>query len=211
MTATSQAALRLSAALATRLCHDLSGPVNTLLGVADVVADDPSAAAEAIGLMADAGQAMARRLGLCRTAWGSPAELSAEDFARLVAGLATKRLTIDLDRLDRAADFAADAAQLCLNVVLLAAESLPRGGVLALQGNPDGDVIVQIDGPNAAWPAGFAGLLADPTGAWAMLDDPARLQAPLTALLAQASGLSVSLLMGASATPAPALLLRLGA
>ena len=63
----------------------------------------------------------------------------------------------------------------------------------------------------ATGPAGFVGLLADPNQAWAMLDDPARLQAPLTALLAQAAGLSMSLLMGATATPAPALLLRLGA
>ena len=211
MTATPQSALRLSEALATRLCHDLSGPVNTLLGVADVVADDPAAAAEAVGLMADAGQAMARRLRLCRAAWGSAAALSADGFTSLTAGLATKRLTIDLDRLDRSADFSAPAARLCLNVALLAAESVPRGGLLAMQGHPAGNIIVQIDGPGAAWPAGFVGLLADPNQAWAMLDDPARLQAPLTALLAQAAGLSMSLLMGATATPAPALLLRLGA
>lgn len=63
-------ALRLSEALATRLCHDLSGPVNTLLGVADVVADDATAAPEALLLMVQAGQSLARRLRLYRAAWG---------------------------------------------------------------------------------------------------------------------------------------------
>ena len=203
-------AFRLSEALATRLCHDLSGPVNTLLGVADVVAEDATAAPEALLLMTQAGQSLARRLRLYRAAWGGGEAMEAETFASLAAGLATKRLVVDLDGLDRDASFSADGARLTLNVMLLAVESLPRGGTLAVQGHPARDVIVQIDGPQAAWMAGFIGLLADQAQAWTMLDDPARLQAPLTALLALAANIPVSVLMGATATPAPALLLRLG-
>ena len=62
--------LRLAELLATRLCHDISGPLNTMLGAADVAEDDPSATPEAFGLMVDSSRAMAARLQVCRAAWG---------------------------------------------------------------------------------------------------------------------------------------------
>ena len=42
-----------------------------------------------------------------------------------------------------------------LNLLLLAAESLPGGGIVALSGSPGKHVLVTIAGPRAAWPAGF--------------------------------------------------------
>lgn len=200
---------RLAEALATRLCHDLSSPLNTLIGVADVVADDPDAAPallrEALGLVGEASQALAQRLRICRAAWGSAAALGGAAFAELAGSLASKRLDIDLSHLNQSAEFPAEAARLALNLVLLAVEALPRGGVIGLQGNAEDGLVIQIDGPNAAWPVGFLGLLADPAAAWDRLDDPALLQAPLTVLLAQHSALRISVLMGAAGSGAPAL------
>ena len=73
-----------------------------------------------------------------------------------------------------------------LNLLLLAAESLPGGGIVALSGSPAHSILVTISGPRAAWPAGLAIWLNDEAAAWqAMLADPRRLQAPLTALLAR--------------------------
>ena len=59
--------------------------------------------------------------------------------------------------------------RLVLNILLLAAESLPGGGLIALSGSPASDVLVTIDGPRAAWPPGFAACLTDETAAWEAL------------------------------------------
>ena len=87
-----------------------------------------------------------------------------------------------------------------LNLLLLAAESLPGGGIVALSGSPADSIVVTISGPRAAWPAGLGAWLTDEAAAWeAMLADPRRLQAPLTALLARGHGLRLSMLMPAGA------------
>ena len=86
-------------------------------------------------------------------------------------------------------------------MVLLAAESLPGGGIIALSGSPGSVLLVTISGPRAAWPAGFAACLLDETAAWETASDrPSRnVQAPLTALLAREHGLPMSMLMPAGA------------
>lgn len=202
--------LRLAELVATKLCHDISGPLNTMLGAADVAEDDPTATAEAFGLMVDASRGMAARLHVCRAAWGGGGAMTAAAFAKLAANLEGRRFSLDLQRLEMTADFSADAARIMLNLLLVASEGLPRGGVAALQGNPSQDLILQIDGPQAAWPAGFVAMLADPAEAWATLDDPSRLQVQLTVLLAAQAGIRISVLMGSTATPAPPLLIALG-
>jgi len=95
--------------------------------------------------------------------------------------------------------------RLVLNLVLLAADSLPQGGVLRLDGGP-ADVIARLDGPNAAWPAGLIGMLADEIAAWQALTSPRTIQAPLTALLARHHGLRLAVLLsGGPTTLAPPL------
>ncbi len=203
--------LRLAELLATRLCHDLSGPLNAMLIASDVAADDPANAQEALAIIAEASQLMAQRLRLLRAAWGAPAALSSEEFIAFAAGLATKRLAISTEYLDPCASFSADGARLALNALLLAEGAVQGSGTLTIGGNPDGDVVFGIGGPRAAWPIGFIGLVADPDQAWGMLDDPNKLQAPLTVLLAQAAGLGLSVLLGPKMEATPPLVLRLGA
>jgi hypothetical protein len=100
-------------------------------------------------------------------------------------------------------------ARLVLNIVLLAREAMPRGGVLALSGDPATDIVAQIAGPDAAWPVGFARCMADEAYAWSAFSDPRDLQAPLTALIARANGMRLSLMMAtgpADANPPPLLI-----
>jgi hypothetical protein len=98
-----------------------------------------------------------------------------------------------------------------LNLLLLAAEALRGGGTLRLSGAPDGELLIRIDGPRAAWPAGLAACLADEEAAWAALDDPRALQAPLTALIARQAGVRLSMLLPSGiAGGVPPLLLSLG-
>ena len=84
---------------------------------------------------------------------------------------------------------------------------MPRGGTLALSGEPASHIVAQIAGPDAAWPKGFALCVADEARAWTALDDPRDLQAPLTAIIARAVGIRLSLMMAAGASTGPSPLL----
>jgi hypothetical protein len=72
-------------------------------------------------------------------------------------------------------------------------------------------VIISIEGPGAAWPAGFAACLVDEAAAWHALGNVRQLQAPLTALIARQADLRLSLLFASGrADQPPPLLLALG-
>ena len=107
-------------------------------------------------------------------------------------------LSLDIGGLEPKAVFSPPAARLMLNVLLLAAESLPGGGVVALSGSPSAQIVVTLAGPRAAWPVRLASCLADATAAATALDDVRGLQAPLTALIAHTNGFRMSLLMPGS-------------
>jgi histidine phosphotransferase ChpT len=201
-------ALLLAETLAARLCHDLAGTANALVGAIDELREAPDDPAEALALAQDAGDAMVRRLRLVRAAWGNgAAPMALPEWQALAEGVTRRGLHLDLAGLDRAAGFSLHGARLMLNLVLLAAESLPAGGTVHLAGHPDQDVVLRIAGPRAAWPAGLAVMLADPAGATAVLADggPRLLQAALTALVAHGSGQRVSMLMGPPDTAPPLL------
>jgi histidine phosphotransferase ChpT len=224
------ARLRLAELLATRLCHDLSGAVGTVSGALDLALQDPACAAEATSLAASAASTLAARLRLLRAAWGAAAPLAIADFPAFTAGLPRPDVTLSLDLLagpgssrgssrgsSPGAMLPPPAARLLVNLLLLAAESLPRGGIVALSGDIATEVIVTIDGPNAAWPPGLAAWLADADSAWAALDRSIalplaarRLQGPLTVLIAGEAGLRVSMpLPIADNAPPPPLLVAL--
>lgn len=207
--------LRLAELLCARLCHDLSGPLGALIGVLEVARDEQPDS-ETLALAEDTAVELAQRLKLLRAAWGHDSDDL--DVARL-RGFAdclssSRRVRLDLAGLESDAVFAPPVGRIVLNLVLLAAESLPGGGIVALSGSPVDSILVTISGPRAAWPAGFALCLNDETAAWeAILTDPRRLQGPLTALLARGLGLRLSMLMPAGAMGdaevSPALLLAL--
>jgi histidine phosphotransferase ChpT len=207
--------LHLAEILAIRLCHDLSGPLGTLMGALELLSEDPESAAEAVPLAHEVSQSLGKRLRLARAAWGgaTPA-MNVAELAAMAEGLHQRRVTVNLDGLDPAHVFPPMAARMVLNVLMLAAESLPAGGVVSLTGDR-GDVIAAISGPRNAWPSGLAAMLADEDHAWNALRlgsgavSSRGLQAPLTALIAHAGGLRLSLLMAPSAEAAPPLLLGL--
>ena len=206
-------ALLMAETLAARLCHDLAGTANALIGAIDELREAPDDPAEALALAQDAGDALVRRLRLVRAAWGHGAKpMDVPEWHALAEGITRRGLRLDLDGLHRGAAFSPDAARLMLNLVLLAGEALPGGGVVQLAGHPDQDVVLRITGPRAAWPAGLAAMLANPAGAVATLAAAGHagaqhlLQATLTALVAHASGQRVSMMMGPSDSTAPPLL-----
>jgi hypothetical protein len=95
-----------------------------------------------------------------------------------------------------------------LNVLLLAADSLPQGGRVTLAGGT-GDLFIRIAGPAAAWPAGMGPCLVNEAEAQAALADGQTLQMAVTALLAHASGTRLSAMFPSASSAEPAIL-RLG-
>ncbi len=206
----SAATAHLARLVAARICHDLSGPLGGLgaaLGEADA---DPSA----LELARDAGLVLRQRLALLRAAWGGePAPLTQAALRDLAGGLPNApRLHFEFDDLEDAA-FAPAAGPLVATALILAAESLPGGGMLAMAGKPAGAVVLTIAGPRAAWPVGLGAMLASEAVAREAIADlagPAGLRtlpAPMIALLAREAGVRAALLLAVRPEQAPPLLL----
>ncbi len=206
-----KSSVRLAQLVAARICHDLSSPLGGLGAALGEAAEDPSA----LGLAQDAALVLRRRLALFRAAWGGqPAVLTHMALRDLAGGLPNApRLHLELDGLAAKPAFAPTAAPLVISALLLGAESLPGGGMLALAGKPDGMVVLTIAGARAAWPAGLGAMLAHVEAAWEAIDAlavPAGLRtlpAPMTALLAHEAGVRAALLLSAQAEQVPPLLL----
>jgi histidine phosphotransferase ChpT len=191
--------LRLAELLCARLCHDLSGPLGALVGVLEIARDE-NPDSETLALAEDTAVELAQRLKLLRAAWGHDGEdmnvARLRGFADTLSS--SRRVRLDLTGLDPDAVFPAPAARVLLNLVLLAAESLPGGGIIALSGSLADTILMTIAGPRAAWPVGLAAWLSDEPAAWdAIFADPRRLQAPLATLLARGPGMRLSMLMPA--------------
>ena len=203
--------LRLAEIVCSRLGHDIAGPLGTLTGALELAVAQRGGVALTAAF--EAGEELARRVRLLRAAWGAEGlrlDLARlRDLARGLPGL--NRIRIDLTDIPRGTVFDPPMGRMLLNALLLAAESLPRGGAVALAGPTDGDVLVTIAGARAAWPAGLAACLADPETAWAALDGPRSVLVPWIALLAGRAGVRMSLLVpvgNARLAGPPPLLLR---
>lgn len=201
--------MRLADLVCARLCHDLSGPLGTVMGSAELAGGNATLAAEALTLLGDAAGELGRRLALFRAAWTDGlGPLSAEQIAVLAAGLpAGRKLRVDLSGLDPAIIFPAAVGRVLLNVLLLAQEALPRGGMVSLSGGGAGDVLAEIAGRDAAWPAALGEAMANPEAGWTAVTGPRAIVAPLTIQIARdaAVGLSFLLSSNPAATAPPPL------
>jgi histidine phosphotransferase ChpT len=203
--------LQLAELIAARICHDLSGPVSPMAGMLELMQEDPDTAEEALSIILKTAESLIARLRLTRAAWtGDGSEMGVEEIGRLVTdGMARKRVTIDLEGLPASSTFSAETGRLLLNVLMLGVESLPGGGVLACAGEPDGDMIVTITGPKAAWPSGLGVGLTNPVSTMELPESPRDVQMPVVVLLASRPGPKLSLLFG-SGTPPPLLISNSG-
>lgn len=148
------------------------------------------------------------RLRLRHAAWTPAAgPLPLHQLEALARGL-PERVGVETGALDPHAVFAPAVGRIALNVLLLAADSLPNGGIVLLAGSAD-DLFIRIAGSGAAWPPGLALCLAEAEAARAALTEPAVMQMGVTALLAHAAGCRLSVLMSPRPGAEPPML-RLG-
>lgn len=196
-------ALNVAELLCARMTHDFSGSVGALSNLLEMAFEQPERAAEPLALASETAAQLVRRLKLLRAAWGPTAEALALDRVHdLALGLAQSRCSVNLDGFPANAVFEPEMARLLLNLLLLAAEGLPRGGDVVATGNP-AEFVLAISGPRAIWPGGLAACIANPQAAWAVLEDPRKVQMALTVLLAAAFGIRLSMLMGGGEEPPP--------
>lgn len=156
--------LELTEMLCARLCHDLAGPLGAVASGAELLGDDPDP--ETAGLVASTAAGAVSRLRLLRVALGvaggarPEGEVRALLQAYLEAG-ASSSVRLDLAWRSGRPELAGETARLVLALAMLARESLPRGGRVA----------VEIE---AVAPGGALGLAVGFHGPSARLDPDSR-------------------------------------
>jgi histidine phosphotransferase ChpT len=148
---TEVAGLRVAGLLASRLCHDLVGPLGAVSNGLELIAEDDAMAKEALALAQRSAKRAANRLQFFRYAFGAaggepnfgPAEARPLAFNLLQSG----EIAIDWPD-QKAVELPTGAGRLLLNIMLLASECLPRGGSIrvALATNR---ITAEVAGPQA--------------------------------------------------------------
>ncbi len=134
--------LTLAAMLCAKLCHDLVGPIGALNNGIEILADeeDPAQRAEASELLGASALEAARRLRFFRIAFGVAGSLGQAIDAGELRSAAEEYFAAGKVRLAWPRPSGGDAgrsldkreAKLLLNLILLAAAALPRGGTIAV-------------------------------------------------------------------------------
>ena len=134
--------IEFAALLVSRVCHDLVGPLGAVVNGMEVLEDerDPAMREEAIKLVTQSADQALARIQFMRIAFGAAgsagAELDLGEIGRLITGLLEGgkiKLEWNVPRLYWGKDW----AKLIMNATLLAADCLPRGGVVTAEASSD--------------------------------------------------------------------------
>jgi histidine phosphotransferase ChpT len=157
----------LAALLCSRVCHDVISPVGAIVNGLEVLEDDddPSMRAVAIELIKKSAQSASARLQFCRLAFGAAGSVGAsidtgdaENVARGLFGNDKTSLSWNAPR----QFLAKNKVKLLLNLCLIAAATIPRGGVITVDLGVEGDSValrVASQGANARLAHGVPDLL----------------------------------------------------
>src|ERR1700730_68355 len=190
--------LELAALLCSRVCHDLISPVGAIVNGLEVLDDNPKPEDRdfALDLIRKSAKTASARLQLCRLAFRAAGSAGAQIDLRAAQTLArghieATKTTIawNLPRLL----LPKNRVKLLLNMLVIAQQTIPRGGTLRVDPIGDGETMafrVTATGLNARVPQNIADMLA---GSQASAVDAHAVQPYYTRLLAQACGLHVVL------------------
>ena len=190
--------LELAALLCSRVCHDLISPVGAIVNGLEVLDDDPKPEDRdfALDLIRKSAKTASARLQFCRLAFGAAGSAGAQidlgDALNMAKGhIEDGKCTIawNLPRLL----LPKNRVKLLLNMLVIAQQTIPRGGTLTVDPIGEGETMsfrVTANGLNARLPQNIADLLsaAPTTGV-----DAHAVQPHYTRLLAEACGLKVGL------------------
>ena len=149
--------LRVAELLASRLCHDLVGPIGAVNNGIELIEDeDPGMIDEALKLVANSARQVASALQFYRLAYGMAGARVGGDLSEvrdlLTAFLRSGKITLEWSAHTGPAGAPEGLGKLVLNLVALATEALPKGGKLGLdvrQGSDGLQASVTAAGPDA--------------------------------------------------------------
>jgi histidine phosphotransferase ChpT len=191
-------ALELAALLCSRVCHDLISPVGAIVNGLEVLDDNPKPEDRdfALDLIRKSAKTASARLQFCRLAFGAAGSAGAQidlgDALNMAKGhIEDGKSTIawNLPRLL----LPKNRVKLLLNMLVIAQQTIPRGGTLTVDPIGEGETMgfkVTANGLNARLPQNIADLLANSQAAGI---DAHAVQPYYTRLLAEACGLKVTL------------------
>jgi histidine phosphotransferase ChpT len=190
--------LELAALLCSKVCHDLISPVGAIVNGLEVLDDNPKPEDRdfALELIRKSAKTASARLQFCRLAFGAAgsagAQIDVGDAQTMARGHiedAKTSITWNLPRLL----LPKNRVKLLLNMMVVAQQTIPRGGVLTVDPIGEGETMsfrVAATGLNARLPQNIVNLLA---GAHQATIDAHAVQPYYTRLLAEACGLKVTL------------------
>ena len=177
--------LRIAELLAARLCHELVSPIGAINNGVELLEDDPDFAADASGLIGQSATQATRRLQFYRVAYGSTAPIALELGRKAAIDLfADGKIVCDWPE-----GLVPAGIKLTCNLLLVAAEALPRGGRLTLAAADPLEICAEGEG--ARLPAHLPDALTGALAADAI--DARSVQAAFTGALAMRAGLRPSI------------------
>jgi histidine phosphotransferase ChpT len=193
-------ALDLAALLCSRVCHDLISPTGAIvngLEVLDEKDNDEETKNFALDLIKKSARTASARLQFCRLAFGaagsSAAQIDLGDAEGMGRGFLDEEKTKLAWNLPRIL-LPKNRVKLLLNLLIIANQSIPRGGTLAVEPIGEGESMgfrITASGLNARIPHAVAGLLEGTSDNGSV--DAHAVQPFYTGLLARACGMTASL------------------
>lgn len=193
--------LDLAALVASRVCHDVISPVGAIVNGLELMEDGADAATTelALDLIRKSARTASARLQFCRIAFGAAGSAGSAIDTRDAHQVATNFLNDDRTTIDwhiAPAFLPKNRVKLLLNLLLLAAGAIPRGGTIKVEAVGEGDTTgfaVTVTGLNARIPPHAVELLAGiPANEQGTIDAHA-IQPYYTGLLARSAAMTVTI------------------
>lgn len=197
-------ALELAALMCSRVCHDLISPVAAIVNGLEVLDDSTKEDDRefALSLIRKSATSASSKLQFCRLAFGASGSVSAQidtgDAEAMARGFVEDEKTSVTWNVPRVL-LPKNRVKLLLNMLIVAQQTIPRGGALAVDMTGEGETAafrIHASGLNARIPQNIVDLL---NGAHPNAIDAHVVQPHYTRLLAQACGLAVTLAMDGEA------------
>ena len=193
MTIASLTPLDLAALLCSRVCHDVISPVGAIINGLEVLdgEQDEEMRAVAMELIKRSAISASARLQFCRLAFGAAGSFGASidtgDAEKVARDIFANDRTI-LQWIGRRRVASRNSVKLLLNMCLVAAGSVPRGGVVTVEISGEGEedammIRVEAKGSNAKLSHGAADILTGNSSAETI--DGRSIQLYFTTLLAR--------------------------
>jgi histidine phosphotransferase ChpT len=183
--------IELAALLCSRVCHDLISPVGAIVNGLEVLDDAKNEDDKefALDLIRKSARNASARLQFCRLAFGAAGSASAQidtgDAENMARGFMEDDRTKIVWTLPRAFQ-PKNRVKLLLNMLIIAQQTIPRGGTLTVETTGEGDtqgMCIRAKGLNARLPQNIADQLS---GAHRGTIDAHAVQPYYTRLLAEA-------------------------